>query len=37
VTPQPAPGIMRTAGPQLVSVGAGATVTVDFAYDTGIR
>ena len=37
LAPQPRQGLMRTPGPETVSLAAGATVTVDFAYDTGIR
>jgi hypothetical protein len=37
VTPQPVQGIMRTGGPQTVSVTAGQTVAIDLAFDTGIR
>jgi hypothetical protein len=37
LTPQPRQGLMRTAAPATVSLVAGATETVDFAYDTGIR
>jgi hypothetical protein len=37
LTPQPRQGLMRTAAPATVSLAAGATETVDFAYDTGIR
>jgi hypothetical protein len=37
LTPQPREGLMRTAAPATVILAAGATETVDFAYDTGIR
>jgi hypothetical protein len=37
LTPQPVEGIMRTAGPETATVVVGATVTVDFAFDSGIR
>ena len=37
LTPQPVTGIMHAAGPQNVTVGCGATATVDFVFDTGIR
>jgi hypothetical protein len=37
VTPQPANGLMGTAGPQSVTVTDGAAVRLDLTYDTGIR
>ena len=37
LAPQPREGLMRTPGPETVALAAAATVTVDFAYDTGIR
>jgi hypothetical protein len=37
VEPQPVEGLLGTAPPQTVTVGAGATVTIAIDYDTGIR
>jgi len=37
VAPQPVQGLMRTPPPVTVEVADGVTVTVDLAYDTGIR
>ena len=37
LTPQPFKGLLGTAAPVTIVVTPGATVTADFAYDTGIR
>ncbi len=37
VVAQDASGLMGKPGPQAATVNAGTTVTVDLAYDTGIR